>query len=88
MLFPLGGSSSDPIERAGQVGAHQAQPKTTRYICLDFETNGFPTRGAERRDWPLPFSSFPTQISVDIVEGGEVSHAFDTYIRGATSLAP
>ena len=64
-------------------------PTARRYICLDFETNGFPTRGAERRDWPLPFSSFPIQISVDIVEeGGEAFHAFDTTIHGATNFAP
>jgi DNA polymerase III epsilon subunit-like protein len=55
-----------------------------RYVCLDFETNGFPKPG----DWTLPFSSFPIQLAVDIVEDGEVTHAYDTVIAGATSLAP
>ena len=59
-----------------------------RYLCVDFETNGFPTRGAPFPDWPLPFSSFPIQLSVDVVEDGEVWHAFDTMIAGATQLAP
>ena len=55
-----------------------------RYVCLDFETNGFPSKGS----WTLPFSSFPIQLSVDIVEDGEVTHAYDTIISGATSFAP
>ena len=60
-----------------------------RYICIDFETNGFRSpAGAPRSDWTLPFSSYPTQLSVDVVEEGVVWHAFDTCIRGATSLAP
>ena len=59
-----------------------------RYVCLDFETNGFPKRGAPYPDWPLPFSSYPIQLSVDIVEDGEIWHAFDAIIAGATQLAP
>ena len=60
-----------------------------RYICLDFETNGFPSRGMPFRDWPLPFSSFPIQLSVDIVDADtEIAHAMDTTICGATQLAP
>ena len=59
-----------------------------RYVCLDFETNGFPKRGAPYPDWPLPFSSYPIQLSVDIVEDGEVWHAFDTLVWGAEQLAP
>jgi DNA polymerase III alpha subunit (gram-positive type) len=53
-----------------------------RYVCIDFETNGFPEGGS----WTLPFSSFPIQLSVDIVEDGEVNHAYDTIIAGATSF--
>ena len=59
-----------------------------RYLYVYFETNGFPTRGAPFPDWPLPFSSFPIQLSVDVVEDGELWHAFDTMIAGATQLAP
>ena len=59
-----------------------------RYVCLDFETNGFPKKGAPFRDWPLPFSSYPIQLSVDVVEDGEVWHAYDTLIWGAEQLAP
>ncbi len=58
-----------------------------RYLCLDFETNGFPLKGAAFGDWTLPFSSFPIQLSVDIVEDGEVTHSYDTVIAGATSFA-
>ena len=59
-----------------------------RYVCLDFETNGFSLKGAKFEDWTLPFSSYPVQLSVDAVEDGEVSHLYDTVIRGATSRAP
>ena len=63
--------------------------KMPRYVCLDFETNGFPSRGARFGDWTLPFSSFPIQLSVDIVDADmEIVHAMDTTIRGATQLAP
>ena len=59
-----------------------------RYLCLDFETNGFPLKGASFADWTLPFSSYPVQLSVDAVEDGEVSHLYDTVICGVTSRAP
>ena len=36
----------------------------------------------------MPWSSFPIQLSVDLVEHGEVSHAMDAVIRGATQLSP
>ena len=59
-----------------------------RYVCIDFETNGFHQKNGKYKDWTLPFSSFPIQVSVDVVdEEGEVSHAYDTVIAGATSLA-
>ena len=60
-----------------------------RYVCLDFETNGFPgAKGAPRSDWTLPWSSFPIQLNVDIVKHGEVTHAMDTLIQGAQQFAP
>ena len=67
-----------------------------RFVCLDIETNGLPVRpvGKDRfmvvphADKPLPFSSFPIQISVHIVDHGVVEHAFTTCIQGATQLAP
>ena len=59
-----------------------------RYTCIEFETNGFPVKTGKYTDWTLPFSSCPIQVSVDLVnEEGEVSHAYDTVIVGATSLA-
>ena len=59
-----------------------------RYVCIDFETNGFSTRSAPKSDWTLPFSSYPMQVSIDIVEDDQIYHAFDTLIKGATRLAP
>ena len=59
-----------------------------RFVCLDFETNGFPTKNAHCKDWPLPFSSFPIQVSVDIVEDGVTWHEYDSLIKGATRFAP
>ena len=59
-----------------------------RYLCIDFETNGFPTKNAPRSDWTLPFHSYPIQISIDIVEDGAIHHAMDALIKGATRLAP
>ena len=60
----------------------------TRYVVLDFETNGL--RGAEdapKRDWPLPFANSPIQVPVEIVEDGAISHAFDSWIKGAKQLS-
>jgi DNA polymerase III alpha subunit (gram-positive type) len=86
--------SVEPVS-AEQVSVEQvsaepvpAEPAPSpRYICIDFETNGFSTPGAPRSEWTLPWSNFPTQISVDIVEDGEVSHAYDAVIAGATCLS-
>ena len=62
---------------------------STRYVCLDFETNGFPgNKDAPKEDWTLPWSSYPIQLSVDFVEHGEVIHAMDAVVRGATGLSP
>ena len=59
-----------------------------RFVCLDFETNGFPTKNAYCKDWPLPFSSYPIQVSVDITEDGVTWHEYDSLIKGATRFAP
>ena len=56
-----------------------------RYLCLDFETNGFPVPGAPFEEWTLPFSSYPVQLSVHAVKDGEVSHLYETVISGVTS---
>ena len=64
--------------------------RMVRYYCIDFETNGFPPKGAAMcHELPLPFSSMPIQVSVDIVESsGVVEHAYDAIILGATRLCP
>ena len=59
-----------------------------RYLCLDFETNGFSEKNAQFKDWTLPFSSYPVQLSVHAVEDGEVSQLYETVICGVTSRAP
>ena len=61
-----------------------------RYYCIDFETNGFPPKGsAMHHELPLPFSSMPIQVSVDIVDSsGVVEHVYDAIILGATRLCP
>ena len=53
----------------------------TRYVCVDFETNGFPEKNAML----LPWSSYPIQVSLTAVENGEVIHLYDSYIQGAES---
>ena len=58
-----------------------------RYLCLDFETNGFSERNAEFKNWTLPFANHPVQISVYAVEDGEFSHLYETVICGVTSRA-
>ena len=59
-----------------------------RFVCLDFETNGFPER-ASSANCPLPFSSYPIQISVDVVDDdSHTEHVYDTHIHGATQFAP
>ena len=59
-----------------------------RFVCIDFETNGFPSKNStSSNDWPLPFSSIPIQVSVDVVDSsGYVDHAYDSIIQGATQL--
>lgn len=58
-----------------------------RFLVLDFETNGFNASGAKFKDWTLPCQNFPTQLSVDVIEDGEITHAFDTVIKGAKGLS-
>ena len=59
-----------------------------RYLVIDFETNGIKRthENLQPNDLPLPYENFPTQVSVDIVEHGLPSHAFDCYIRGVRLL--
>ena len=54
-----------------------------RYLVIDFETNGFSDRNADRKYWTLPWQNYPCQLSVDVVDDGEAWHAFDPLIRGA-----
>ena len=55
-----------------------------RYVCLDFETNGFPEKDCK----PMPWSSYPIQVSLTAVENGEVVHLYDSCIQGAESFNP
>ena len=61
-----------------------------RYLCLDFETNGFGKKNAPPSEWTLPFASYPIQLSIHSVDGdtGDVEHVYVTLIRGATRLSP
>jgi DNA polymerase III epsilon subunit-like protein len=65
-----------------------------RYLILDTETNGRRTNPKPGEppvrpcDYPLPWADFPIQISVDLVEYGEITHLYDTLVRGATQFAP
>mgnify|MGYP002634941652 CR=1 FL=1 len=54
-----------------------------RYICIDFETNGF----AKGRIKPTPHENYPTQVALVAVEEGEVTLLWSSFISGATSLA-
>ena len=56
-----------------------------RYLCIDFETNGFSEKHAVFKNWTLPFANYPVQICVYAVEEGEVSHLYETVICGVTS---
>ena len=57
-------------------------PSSLRYVCLDFETNGFPEKDCK----PMPWSSYPIQVSLTAVENGEVVHLYDSHIQGAESF--
>jgi hypothetical protein len=59
-----------------------------RYVCIGFETMGFLRANdhlcVPAGCWPKSSYDFPIQLSVDIVhEDLQVTHAFDTLIRGA-----
>jgi hypothetical protein len=58
------------------------------YLVIDFETNGMymASEHIQPNQVPLPHENHPTQVSVEIVERGVLSHAFDCYVRGATQL--
>jgi DNA polymerase III epsilon subunit-like protein len=60
----------------------------TRFLCLDFETVGFPEKNGAKEDLPLPFTSFPIQVSVHSVEDGQIQHAYTSLIKGAERLTP
>ena len=71
------------------LAEQRAEPRATKYVCLEFETNGFPGKtSAPREDWTLHWSSYPIQLSVGFVEHCEVNHAMGAVIRGATQLPP
>ena len=61
-------------------------PSSLRYVCLDFETNGFPEKDCKPDCQPRPWSSYPIQVSLTAVENGEVVHLYDSYIQGAESF--
>jgi len=55
-----------------------------RYICFDFETNGFYDPTSKYPNYTMPYESHPVQLSIDIVdEDGTITHAYDTVIAGA-----
>jgi DNA polymerase III epsilon subunit-like protein len=60
----------------------------TRFLCIDFETVGFPDPKGTKDDLPLPFTSFPIQVSVHLVEDGQIQHAYESLIKGAERLTP
>ena len=62
--------------------------KMVRYVCLDFETIGFPEQDCKPDCQPMPWSSYPIQMSLTAVENGEVVHLYDSYIQGAESFNP
>ena len=54
-----------------------------RFVCLDFETNGF----LDEKVYVLPWTSYPIQVSLTAVENGVVTHLYDSLIQGAASFA-
>ena len=60
-----------------------------RYVCVAVDHNGYSSlEEAPSDERALPFSFYPIQISIDIVEDGVARHAYDSLIRGATQLTP
>ena len=76
------------ISKVSEADAPKAQVDVSlsslRYVCLDFETNGFPEKDCK----PMPWSSYPIQVCLTAVENGEVVHLYDSYIQGAASFNP
>ena len=56
---------------------------TMKYLIIDFETNGRPC------DRVFPKGGYPTQVSVEGYDPltGEVTHLYDSYVRGARSMS-
>ena len=65
-----------------------------KYLILDTETSGNRARPkpgdppVRPFDYPLPWADFPLQVSVDAVEYGEITHLYDSLVKGATQLSP
>ena len=82
----IGCDSSDPIDYVKCSVSNGCidfvDVPHTRYVCVDFETNGFPEKDCK----PMPWSSYPIQVSLTAVENGEVVHLYDSYIQGAESF--
>ena len=72
------------ISKVSKADVPEAQtdvsPSSLRYVCLDFETNGFPIKDCKPDCQPRPWSSYPIQVSLTAVENGEVVHLYDSYI--------
>ena len=60
----------------------------TRFLCIVFETVGFAEKNGDKSDLPLPFASFPIQVSVHIVDDGAIQHAYTSLIKDAERLTP
>ena len=78
------------ISKLSKADVPEAQtdvsPSSLRYVCLDFETNGFPMKDCKPDCQPMPWSSYPIQVSLTAVENGEVVHLYDSHIQGAESF--
>jgi DNA polymerase III epsilon subunit-like protein len=65
-----------------------------RYLIIDTETTGNRARPkpgdppVRTCDYPLPWADHPIQISIDAVEYGEITHLYDTLVKGATQFSP
>ena len=71
------------IRNKRQCGEIKGHIGTMKYIIVDFETNGRPC------DRVLPKGGYPTQVSVEGFDPltGEVTHLYDSFVRGALSLS-
>ena len=80
---------NERVQRAKTRSLHIERPMSRRFVIIDIETNGFTDlKSKDPKLYTLPWQNFPCQLSVDVVdEEGDVYHAFDTYIRGATRFS-